>query len=760
MKNKRVLWLLNHTTLRDFEVPLLVDFGFEVFVPKVFPADEANRSASVTYEYDTTLTISKDNLEILNSFDFYIKDFTTTIADIINNEFDIAICAFFPLMLKTLMSKFKGNVFLRVFGLAGDTEYENILNEIDSQTLQKIYKNSNRFFFAQSYPEISLNEHGIFKKNNLTLPLGMPKSFYINQNTWKGDEKKILFICPRITSSPTYYGNIYRNFKRYFGDLEHVIGGAQPTEVDDPVVLGFQPREVLDNLLQNCRVMFYHSREPRHLHYHPLEAIIYGMPLIYMSGGLLESLGGSDQPGMCYTEEEARNKIEKILSGDSALIETICLSQKKILENFSYNYCKKIWENNFLPVVSEIKSNLNKSKIAIFLPVAYHGGSLQGAKNIAKMISIGSKNDNESVEVIFSCLKDTYDIEYDFADLVEIGIEVRETEWKVIDRDETNIALEYMRNTKKLKHNAYLLPTDGIKNFIDCDFWLIISDRTFTPLAPLVPYGMVIYDYIQRYIPNIFNEDNGALDLPFIYSTRDAEMILCTTPQTREDTIQYAGISDSKVILTPMEFNPLKKKPHLFFDEPIEYFIWTSNSTQHKNHLNALNALEYYYEALDGKLKVVLTGVETEFFQKDNIDEHPYRVNIRNLIQRSTVLRNNILILGNLSEQQYVSVLSEAKYLFHPALYDNGTFSVIEAAYHSVPSISSNYPQMQYINQRFSLGLEFFDPRKPKDIAEKLKYAEENSELMKNKLPRKMDLESFSYENLADKYWTIIKDYL
>lgn len=34
---RRVLWLLNHTTLRECEVPLLQSMGFEIFTPKRFP---------------------------------------------------------------------------------------------------------------------------------------------------------------------------------------------------------------------------------------------------------------------------------------------------------------------------------------------------------------------------------------------------------------------------------------------------------------------------------------------------------------------------------------------------------------------------------------------------------------------------------------------------------------------------------------------------------------------------------------------------
>ena len=46
---KRALWLINHTTLRQFEVPILQSLGYEVFLPKTFPYDEGNLSASIEY---------------------------------------------------------------------------------------------------------------------------------------------------------------------------------------------------------------------------------------------------------------------------------------------------------------------------------------------------------------------------------------------------------------------------------------------------------------------------------------------------------------------------------------------------------------------------------------------------------------------------------------------------------------------------------------------------------------------------------------
>jgi hypothetical protein len=95
--------------------------------------------------------------------------------------------------------------------------------------------------------------------------------------------------------------------------------------------------------------MFYHSQEERHLHYHPLEAVVAGMPLIFMAGGLLEKCGGSDQPGMCRTYEEAREKIARLQRGDTKFCEAVRESQRKILEPFESDYCTQEWKKNFLP---------------------------------------------------------------------------------------------------------------------------------------------------------------------------------------------------------------------------------------------------------------------------------------------------------------------------------------------------------------------------------------------------------------------------
>lgn len=401
-----------------------------------------------------------------------------------------------------------------------------------------------------------------------------------------------------------------------------------------------------------------------------------------------------------------------------------------------------------------------KKKLAILLPFPYKGDSFQAAKNLAKAIILGSKEMNDEIDVVFSYVENYYDIKKDFKDLISFNIELRETKWQAMTKDEAKRALDFAQIIdKKLIYDSYLYPNDSLTNFFDCDFWLFISDRTGHPILPIKPYGMVIYDYIQRYIPEIFN-NNPDIDLPYIYSARDANVVFCTTPQTVEDAIQYAGISTKKIQLTPMEFNPLDYDKKDYFDKEFDYIIWPSNSTQHKNHINALEGIKKYYEELNGKFKIILTGTQTEMFQKKNQVNIPYIVKVRELIQSYSCLKNNISILGETSEQDYINIVSNAKFLFHPVLYDNGTFAVVEAAYYGIPSVVNNYPQMKFMNERFKLNMSFFDGNNPDDISNALKEAEELLSRKSKDLPTKEFLNNFTFEKLAYENWNIIRKYL
>ncbi|MDK2980806.1 MAG: hypothetical protein PWQ55_1153 [Chloroflexota bacterium] len=399
-------------------------------------------------------------------------------------------------------------------------------------------------------------------------------------------------------------------------------------------------------------------------------------------------------------------------------------------------------------------------KVAVMLPSNYKGGSLRAAKNIAKSIAFQACKRSDGIQVVFSYVADgDYDIDLDFSDLTAEGITLRETQWKIIPKANLLSAASMLGiAADTLKFDAYCLPTDGANDLLDCDLWLIISNRLPAPLFPMRRHAFVIYDFIERYIPEIFKDIQAFWDayvVNFISSLRDAARVFVTTPSTQQDLIAYAGVTKESIHMLPMDFHPPElSKTDAGLDIPGKFIFWPTNTTQHKNHLNTLRAYEIYRLELGGAYDLVISGPMTEVF-----DPH-YRLEadspmlsythiraVREKLHRDAHLAENIHIMGNIPDRTYTDVLSKASFLWHPTLYDNGTFTVLEAAYLGVPSLSANYPAMQFMDQRFKLNLTFFNPNNPDEMARALKSMESTSG--KIKLPDKKSLARFGWKNLS-----------
>lgn len=411
--------------------------------------------------------------------------------------------------------------------------------------------------------------------------------------------------------------------------------------------------------------------------------------------------------------------------------------------------------------------------IAVILPETYRGGTLRGALNIVRMLAIGAQKEQDALKLTFGHVdcEDIYS-DNDFIELKNMGIEVRPFKREKLSAIHMDEYYKAISTTSELdKKEEYIIFNDGVANFEDADFWLIISDRVGGAIPPHRKYAVVVYDYIQRYVPEIFGKNikdkpNWLQYEVYAKFTREANFVICTSNQTRRDCINYAGASSTDVYHFPMEFDPVQSNVRLTIkrqntqDEP--YIIWTTNSTQHKNHLNVIRGLEEYFSKNGtSQLQVVMTGVYTHLFDvagKDDPhynDEYPQRV--RQELLGSPNLKNRIKIKGNLADSEYVELLMNASWLLHGAIYDNGTFSLLEAAWLGVPSISSIYPAISEQCQNFNLDVVGFDPHVPTSLALALKKCLPERELWVAKLPSQEVLKKQTYHNIAIEYWSKLK---
>lgn len=753
----RVMWLLNHTSARKFEIPMLKQCGVsQIYLPKILPNDISFRSSSISYEEDQYLDIPADELEILNACDWY-SGATPEAWALASKYFDVAFVILHDdALFREISRYFSGLVLYRAYGLDKTLTYSDLIRHFGLEThIRNMYS---RFYFAEAYPHLADIEERYISHRRLYLPLGMAAR---NAAPWLGSDRKIYFVCPSIGFNQ-YYKDIYESFRRDFAEFDYVIAGEQLIPVNDPKVLGYVSNEAHTANMTQSRVMFYHSQEPNHIHYHPFEAILAGMPLVYMAGGMLDRMGGKGLPGRAASIEDARRIIRRLMKGDKALIESIRTTQKILLKSMNAEVLSPAWKLGIERLEADYQAHKKAAiqrpkdrvkRIAVILPEPYRGGTLRGAIMLAQAIHMGSLQCEDAIEVIFAHREDT-DV-YEDDDFIELGKKIarRPFRWQKLSSTEACRAMHFAGHEGWFTEVPHSVPDDGMIQFTDCDLWIFVSDRLPTALLPVRPRVMMIYDYLQRY-ENVMSRST---DINFVQGARSADKIFVTTEFTKNDALQYAGVDPRRLVQVPMLIPKFSHKdlPKSEVVEP--YFLWTTNAAPHKNHLEVMKALRIYYEEYQGSLICRVTGVGTSTIPESKLS---HLKPVGALIRNSNLLKSKIRWLGDLPDREYRVQLKSAQFLMHAARVDNGTFSVIEAAQLGVPSLSTNYPAMREMNEWFSLNLSFMDGSSARNMAKMLKQMEESCQALRAFLPSPDIFEREGVSTHARKYWQEVKSCL
>jgi len=364
----RVLWALNHATLVKSECALLEKLGCEILTPKVCPKALLERSGSIDYSYDRTLTIAADDLAFLNNCDFYAQDVDPAALKLLRTHFDAVFLSAGHPTIEIFHENFGGLLVLRAFGRENSLTYSHLLDKRVKKRrrqrwrdrllmlpgawgsptlLEKLVSRGEYFLFGGCYREVIDNEPACLRATAAYLPIGVPREAWAMADSWTGGDDRVMFVCPCVHLD--YYGKVYADFRSEFGDLPFAVYGNQSEDNRDPDLVGFLPRSDYDARMSRHAVMFYHSSEPCHLHYHPVEAVAMGMPLVYMAGGMLERIGGPAQPGLCRTPAEAKEKLRRIIAGDRRLVDSILAAQPRLLDQFRDEFIEAAWRRELLP---------------------------------------------------------------------------------------------------------------------------------------------------------------------------------------------------------------------------------------------------------------------------------------------------------------------------------------------------------------------------------------------------------------------------
>ena len=137
----------------------------------------------------------------------------------------------------------------------------------------------------------------------------------------------VIDTIPRI--QVPYYMEIYKRFISDFDGLPlKILGGNQPGgggDLDDARIVGRLPDDDYHRLISSARVCIYHGQSRYHLHYHPIEFMFIGLPVLFHRNTPfaveLASLGIGEteaaQFGLYSTPEEAKSRALLMLEDPS-----------------------------------------------------------------------------------------------------------------------------------------------------------------------------------------------------------------------------------------------------------------------------------------------------------------------------------------------------------------------------------------------------------------------------------------------------------
>lgn len=402
-------------------------------------------------------------------------------------------------------------------------------------------------------------------------------------------------------------------------------------------------------------------------------------------------------------------------------------------------------------------------KLAVILPSPYTGGVVRSLTNICRMLVLGARRCGDDMQLIVGLPK-TQSWSLQNAEVFdELGIQTRFFEQKPISRE--SLIGSYTRHgidtSVELPAEAICFE-DGIANFEDADFWYLISDAVQGQIPAHRKYACMVYDYAWRYVPEILSEDQWCAFQYRAAATAGANFVVTTTRQARRDVINFAGADPERVQVFPIEFDPIEvDEAGGGLDDPCpfefgSFVLWPTILSGHENHDAVLKELEAFLERND--LRVSIVGKGTASFDPENTSpsmQHPYVQSVRNIVASSKILRSRLVFLDFVSDELLLTLMRRALCVLHTSRGDNGSYTVVEAAWQGTPALSNRYPAMEDVGEYFGLPLEFFDYYRPGSLANELQRLQKIRADLCRRLPSREDLASFAYDALAERYWQL-----
>jgi len=341
-----LLWCSSHETLATEEIPLLLEAGFRV-VPLLtnFWTRQLDPTLndSICPDWRDSVSLSEETIRGLQSLSFCQSNgrapFSQPELQLLADHVDAIYVTVYPNVAVRLAAVYPRTVIFRAFGQSSITTYSKMC-ERHGVPLADVSPRPN-FIWCPILSTLQEPEDDRLCHNPQHLRAFVTPD-RLGSARWspEASEPFVVDTIPRLKEG--YYRKIY---DRYVNDHGHlplkILGGNSPGggEITDPRIIGRLANDDYFATAARARISIYHGTSPYHVHYHPIEFMTLGVPVLFHRESAFAAeargLGYRDaalvEAGM-YVDASEANHIAEAALADASCAVAIAQKQRFFVE--------------------------------------------------------------------------------------------------------------------------------------------------------------------------------------------------------------------------------------------------------------------------------------------------------------------------------------------------------------------------------------------------------------------------------------------
>lgn len=279
---------------------------------------------------------------------------------------------------------------------------------------------------------------------------------------------------------------------------------------------------------------------------------------------------------------------------------------------------------------------------------------------------------------------------------------------------------------------------------------LFVPAHTLPTFAPKNS-TITIHDLGWKYYPQVYSNTSLLLHHHSIKKIiKTNTKIIVYSKSTLKDLNKFYKVNKDNIRFVTMGYdkpvsNPVSNKENNKFNKYVPYILSVGRLESRKNTINIIKAYKLLRKERKIKHKLLLAGKPGYGYEE-----------IRNEIENSEELRNDIIKLGYVADENLPDLYKNASLLVYPSLYEGFGYPILEAFTFGIPVITSDKSSMKEIAEDAAI---LVNPDKFFEITAAMSQIINKPEIVTSlKLKSKKILPKYSWESCAEETLKVLEE--